>query len=600
MKYISFTILNYRAIEGPLEIDFSKNSIVPLVGLNECGKTTILQAIYAFDYMNDNEYQSKHLKDTKNLYQTKEKDPPLVNAKIEIKSSELMEFINIQIDKYNSTLEESLEELDENEEDYSIKAEEITSKRIKKVKIDKSNFIGYITISRDLTSKSYWIENLNEIPERLNGEIAESIVRKMPYILYNDDFMDRPPNSIEVPLAKPATLTGWLSIFERLFISTSSDYSLFKIIKEEDTRRRDAILSDVQEKLNSTLSKAWKNFSLSGANHISIKLSIEAGPNNSKSLNIQIVEKINSKERFFDVIDRSKGFLWFFNFVMKLEFNPKVIVHNENSTIYLLDEPGSYLHYSAQAKLCEKIVDISKKHGIVIFCTHSHTLLNPEIIPLNCIYIVEKDRLKRISAKPIGQIQTKYDSNNAFQPIHEALQISAFEHGSNKESIVAVEGIFDKYAIELMLDLNDIAILPGTSANSIIRNIQFLNGYNKNYMALWDNDEEGQKQYKSAIAYFGEHEAQKFDLLPKLEKPKRRMENMFEESDLAMIANKLELEAGANYEKIISTLYYSKKKIREQIVNSVGPETTKRFNILRSIIEKKIKLAKELGKLRSS
>ena len=55
MKYNKFTIRNYRAIEGPMEINIKKNKLVPLIGTNESGKTTILQAIFAFDYANDKE-----------------------------------------------------------------------------------------------------------------------------------------------------------------------------------------------------------------------------------------------------------------------------------------------------------------------------------------------------------------------------------------------------------------------------------------------------------------------------------------------------------------------------------------------------------------
>ena len=43
---------------------------------------------------------------------------------------------------------------------------------------------------------------------------------------------------------------------------------------------------------------------------------------------------------------------------MKLEFNPKINGESKN-TVYLLDEPGSYLHYTAQEKLCQKLVDVS-------------------------------------------------------------------------------------------------------------------------------------------------------------------------------------------------------------------------------------------------
>jgi 5S rRNA maturation endonuclease (ribonuclease M5) len=281
---------------------------------------------------------------------------------------------------------------------------------------------------------------------------------------------------------------------------------------------------------------------------------------------------------------------------MKLEFNPKVTANNEKGTIYLLDEPGSYLHYSAQEKLCSKLVNISNKHGAVIYCTHSHTLLNPKIIPLNSIYIVEKDKSKKITATLLSQNKTKTESNNAFQPIHEALQISAFQYGTPNDSIIVVEGIYDKYAIELMCELDNVSILPSTSANSIIKNIQFLNAFHKHYIAIWDNDEEGQKQYKEAVKYFGEVESKKFDLLPSLSRNKRRMEEMFEKSDLELIKEELSLDDKASYEKVISSFFFSKEDLKHKILKKISQETKSRFEILKRIIEKRFEYSKIIMK----
>ena len=47
-----FIIENYKGIEN-IELDFSRNDLVLLLGINESGKTTILKAIEAFDYRND-------------------------------------------------------------------------------------------------------------------------------------------------------------------------------------------------------------------------------------------------------------------------------------------------------------------------------------------------------------------------------------------------------------------------------------------------------------------------------------------------------------------------------------------------------------------
>ena len=59
MEFLSFTISNYRAITDQIKITLKDKGLIPLVGINECGKTTILQSIFSFDFVNDSEYGGK-------------------------------------------------------------------------------------------------------------------------------------------------------------------------------------------------------------------------------------------------------------------------------------------------------------------------------------------------------------------------------------------------------------------------------------------------------------------------------------------------------------------------------------------------------------
>jgi predicted ATP-dependent endonuclease of OLD family len=571
MKYIKFEIENYRGISEKLTIDLEKSSLVPLIGINECGKTTILQAIYCFDYINDAEYKGKHLENILNLYKTSDTNPQTVTATIEYKAKELSDLV------------------EENNIREQTKADEAkkTGKTYNPTIIDtdgiKSLSKNRMRIQRDLTTLEYSF--LDQEFNVLKG-IIKKIISYSPYILYNDDFMDRPPNSIDIPEAKPEKLTDWLAIFERLF--ESKDCSLFDIISEKDERRRLSIIYDVEEILNKKLSKAWKTFLLSDHDSLNVKLILK-----DKKLEIAIIEKIGSnRERFFDVADRSKGFLWFFNFVMKLEFNPK-IVGNAKDTIFLLDEPGSYLHSTAQEKLCKKIKGISENDGNVIYCTHSHHLLHPEVIKLNQIYIVEKSRNKNITATPLTKMTMLRETVNAYQPLFDALHIPAFDDFYTKNKIILVEGIYDRYVIFMFCTLeNSIQILPGTSADSIVKNLQIVIGFSKKYLAIWDNDEEGREKYQRACKIFGEHEAKYFTMLPLDGRKKRKMEQMFEVGDLEKICNKLSLPENSSYEKIILELYYSKQK--SKIISSITDATKKNFATLSEIIRKRFDQYEEL------
>lgn len=94
-----FYIKNYRAITKELEIEIEKQSLIPIIGVNECGKTTILNAIFAFDFSNDSlNEKGKHLQDIKNLYSTQSGDS-IISALIAISKDEINNFIKERIKK---------------------------------------------------------------------------------------------------------------------------------------------------------------------------------------------------------------------------------------------------------------------------------------------------------------------------------------------------------------------------------------------------------------------------------------------------------------------------------------------------------------------
>jgi len=308
MKYTKFVISNYRAIKGPLEIDISKFGLVPLIGANECGKTSILQGIFSFDYTNDKEYEGRHLKEIRNLYEPQNTNMPKIVAYISGKKEEVI-----------NCLDEKL--------------------RIKYVDID--NFTNF-TITRTLDGNmEYTISVINDKVD--SNLIAREVVQRMPYIIYNDDFIERPQNLIDIP-KNNTELTGWVGIYERAFNKAKS--SIFERIEEPDENIRLGIISDVEDEINNTLVKEWSRISLDDGNCLSIKLDIK-GNQNTYKLQVKIKEKYGTRDRYFDIEERSKGFLWFFNFVMKIKYNPKASGTSDD-IIYLLDEPGSYLHTVAQ------------------------------------------------------------------------------------------------------------------------------------------------------------------------------------------------------------------------------------------------------------
>lgn len=136
-------------------------------------------------------------------------------------------------------------------------------------------------------------------------------------------------------------------------------------------------------------------------------------------------------------------------------------------------------------------MEISEGEGYVIYCTHSPQLLNPKYIPLSTINIVNKTKSK-ITCTQISSYKTKSTQTTAFQPVYEALQIPEFKVIDKNVSIVAGEGIHDKYSIEMFCDLPENTIVFGSSnAKSLHDNIQYFIAFSIKYVAIWDNDPEG-------------------------------------------------------------------------------------------------------------
>lgn len=142
------------------------------------------------------------------------------------------------------------------------------------------------------------------------------------------------------------------------------------------------------------------------------------------------------------------------------------------------------------------------------------------------------------------------------------------------------------YAIKSFCDLPENAVvIPGANAASIVDTIQHLIAWGANYVALWDNDREGEKEYAKAKKTFGEGESHKFLLLPAPSKTegKRRMEEMFSSQTISSLKGLLGMEEDTNYEALIRTLHFIDQEKKSFIIKN--PWILKQKNIF-TLIEK--------------
>jgi hypothetical protein len=553
VRYLSFSVANYRGIVGPLTIEVARRPLTPIVGVNESGKTTVLQAIFAFDFYNDKAGDGRHLKDVVNLYKTSPSSAT-ITARVAFETGELESIVK------------KLQRLPK--DPAQIPSARARIQMATALHRKRNSFPQELSITRTLPSGAYRIAE-QPFAAIDSDKVAREIIRELPYILYFDDFRDRIDERIEIPTADESSATGWLECLEQLFRKTDSNLSVFQVPRMEDRQRKNA-LAKVQRQLSLTLTQEWKDFRLDDRDALNIELDYveeAAGDGKRHYIKLDVVETdANEEKHFFYVSDRSKGFFWFFNFVMKLEFNPKS-QHGESGgqgCVYLLDEPGSYLHAVAQTKLCRKLRRLSEGN-VVVYCTHSHYLLDPDVIPFPNVVVAERSS-GAIGLTSVLQWRPPAGAKGAptaFQPVLDALRIRPFALDSSFSDIAIVEGIYDYYALELFRRRGvEVGVLPCRGADRLADYVPLLLARQMRFVAMWDDDEKGREALRSAAREFGEELAERsFVLLPgRSTRASWKLESCFDRKELAIVRKALELPENTSFERCVARWFYSHRR----------------------------------------
>lgn len=571
MKYIGFEIENYRAIEF-IEVKIS-NSLIPIIGINESGKTSVLKAILSFDKLKDNYNKGEHL-NYKNKYSYKEMDCNII--------------ANIVL--------ETEEEVDRIARKMKLKVGDSLYDRLKEYVHSKKS----IKVLRSLKDKKYSLVDFPVEDER-NKELAEKIFDDLPIILYFDDFSDRVPDIIDFPInyiekglrSSTSMQAEWRSLLEEIFLrSTDGEDELKDFLKMTNEDDKAALLSDVSDQLNSDIINEWKKLKSKGSTALAndeddLELIINYIPpsddNSMYSFQFKVIDKtVGGRKRQFNVIERSKGFQWYFNFIIKLKFNAKY-KNNPSNAIYLLDEPGSYLHSSAQEELLSELKEISEKNTL-LYCTHSQYLLDPDSINVSTIKIAVKQegKVNLISFNSYG----KNNSQGALSPLLDALHLKTGMGDIDNKNIIVTEGITDYYFIKMLMEYREdfswdnIRVIPGVGAANLKELISLSIASSNKYLVLLDNDKAGRAAYDNYVAYFGGHESRNFKLY-NYEKEPFELENFITLKDAEVIKK---LTSSEDLKTAIVSLYFlSNDRDRRRVIKKLEDEN---LRVLRELINK--------------
>lgn len=195
--------------------------------------------------------------------------------------------------------------------------------------------------------------------------------------------------------------------------------------------------------------------------------------------------------------ERSNGLKWALE--LYLDISSRGGFNNNRPLVYLLDEPGVFLHINAQKTLLNMFQNFANSEKVqLIYTTHSPYMLN---IRENLYKIRAAVKDERGFTKLYTAYNTKISEscqNNSLTPIIEAIGMSMnSEFGPSKNRLnVVTEGISDYIYLTTMsqylsIGLEELNFIPSVGAPNVKLLCEILLGWNCPYLALFDYDNAG-------------------------------------------------------------------------------------------------------------
>lgn len=591
MKFTEFKIKNFKGIENvTINLDKSPDAnIYTLVGLNESGKTTILEAI---NFFNPND---------KGLNALELPGATIKDYNIIIPIS--------QRDNFNDTI--TLEVTIKLESDDLQKINEFTNENTPFRQVKKVDKIKYYNHYHFKNSKfenidARWdgfegwlkteeLEKYIAIYE-INGYKNENLLladfcnKLIPSILYFPNFLFDFPSKIyletkEEPTAKEKF---YIELVQDILFSLENNSNIqthlvdrIKSGDANDRRNLNSLRQKMGKKVTDVIFEAWNRIFKREIRDTRIIIDCDVDSEGLPFLQFEI----EAQDGIYQINERSLGFRWFFIFLLFTQFRP-FRKNTPQNIIYLFDEPASNLHSSAQKQLLKSFENLTKNSKI-IYTTHSHHLINPNW--LESTYVVKNEGLKledpetynikktNVSIEPYREFVINHPHNTAyFQPILDVLDYSP----SNLESLpncIFLEGKNDFYTLAYFQDViiskpTKLNISPSTGSSNLDTLISLYIGWGKKFIIMLDSDKEGNKQKERYIEKFGIMVENKIFTLEDVDSTwkKYKMESLFENAE-ALQFQKTTYPSSASLNKT-----HFNRTIQESLINRRTFEFSKR------------------------
>lgn len=397
MRLIKARITDYRSVEDSETFDI-EDDVTCLVGKNESGKTTLLQALYRLNPVEPVEfsevidYPARKTKERKSL--PAGKMVPVIRATFRFDPDEL-EAITAEL---GPNVLRSPE--------FTVTAGYRSTKKTFDLQYDETAVVEHFRGALDLSATATkalesattvsdllaGIDGLEDVPtdaaeladrirswrdHRLSLYLIDKYAHPwLPKFVYFDDY-DTMPGKVALPDLIRRQATAQVTRGERALLSL---LSMAGVSPEEfsDSDEHERLIRELENSGNVISDEVFEYWSQNTELEVQLKtLPPEAGAaapfNESPILQVRVFNRRHRASVPFD--ERSRGFVWFFSF---LAYFNELEGAGSSDLILLLDEPGLSLHGRAQADFL-RLVDerLAPKHQ-VLYTTHSPFMVDPE------------------------------------------------------------------------------------------------------------------------------------------------------------------------------------------------------------------------------
>lgn len=535
MRYNSFRVRNYKGVsDTTLHLPKGNSNAVTFIGLNESGKTTLLEAIYSFSP--DRESQPLFVQDAL-LPDETSKIPrdKLFSFSDEISVTAEVEFADGEKERVLKAIGTAIG----GSVDPGSIADRFTikdwAKYVNSIKV-KNGVLWNLGTIRVRTGKqqkwrSYTQQEWNHIWAILRG--------CLPSIAYFPTFLSQVPNRVYLQ-GHPDDKTNsfYRTVFQDILYQIGPGYTIkSQIIDRLETKEEGGLISQLiaafwgsprrgmvqqlvdkaSSLLSTVITDRWNAIfkSRPAGREIVINFGLEENEE-EKEVDPYIEFAIRDGSNRFNIADRSLGFRWFFCFLLFTQFRAKR--QGGNGTVFLFDEPASNLHAKAQEKLLDSFKEISASPNVLIYSTHSPYMIEP--LWLDHAYVIENtligDELKDISEMSVLEesniVALSYkdyvhkfpDRINHFQPILDRLEVKP-SISELSEKTLLVEGKSDYAILTGLLEgkKTGFKIVPAHGATTLGALIGLLRGWAWSFAVLLDSDKEGKKAANKYREEFG-------------------------------------------------------------------------------------------------